>query len=112
MRTMRKVHKGLLVGGITLAVLVPAGIVVADQGDNGNGNRQGRNGTMTHDCTGDQTADQIRARDGTGPEHADNVTATSLAGAGERHQSGPMDGTGPQADRPLDGTGNQWGNGR
>ena len=116
MRTMRRMHKGLLVGGITLAVLVPAGIAAAGQGDAGNGNRHGRNGTMTQEttreCTGDQAADQVRARDGSGPNHDANVDGTSTVGAGERHQSGSMDGTGPQADRPLDGTGNQWGNGR
>jgi hypothetical protein len=35
MRTMRKLHKGLIIGGATLAALVPAGLVVADQADVG-----------------------------------------------------------------------------
>jgi hypothetical protein len=34
---MRKLHKGLIIGGVTLAALVPAGLVAADQIDMGNG---------------------------------------------------------------------------
>jgi hypothetical protein len=95
MRTMRKVHKGLLIGGVTLAVLVPASMVAADQIDMGNGHGDGHgrgNGSMLHDCTGDESGEQIRARDGTGPRHATN-TADDQA-------------------RPMGGTGNQWGSRR
>ena len=105
---MRKFHKGLLVGGVALAVLVPAGMVAADQGDG-----QGRGpANATRDCTGDQAQDRIQARDGTGPRHAEITTGTATATNGNQHQSGQMDGSGPRADRPLDGTGNQWGSGR
>ena len=40
---MRKLHKGLIIGGATLAVLVPAGFVAADQFGYGGGNG-GRHG--------------------------------------------------------------------
>ena len=43
---MRRLHEGLIISGATLAVLVPAGLVAADQMDMGRGN-----GTVTHDCT-------------------------------------------------------------
>ena len=104
---MRKLHKGLLIGGVTLAVLAPASLVAADQGGVGNGNSRG-NGDMTQDCTGDQSGDQIRARDGSGPLHAAQSTGAPGTTAGNQYQSGPMDGSGPQADRPMDGTGNRW----
>lgn len=107
---MRKLHKGLLIGGVTLAVLAPASLAAADQVGGGNGNGRG-NGSMTQDCTGDQSGDQIRARDGSGPLHAANRTGTPATTAGNQHRSGPVDGSGPRADRPMDGTGNRWASG-
>ncbi|MGB8860124.1 MAG: hypothetical protein WCC60_12745 [Ilumatobacteraceae bacterium] len=112
---MRKLHKGLLIGGVTLAVLVPAGLVAADQIDMGNGNGHGHgrgNGSMTNECSGDQTQDRVQARDGTGADHAANSAGKATAGTGAEHRSGPADGSGPQADRPMDGTGNQYRSGR
>ena len=103
---MRKLHKGLIIGGVTLAALVPAGLVAADQIDMGNGHGRG-NGSVDHECTGDASGDQIRARDGSGPNHAANTAGTSNTTAGSQHRSGPMDGSGPQADRPMDGSGRQ-----
>jgi hypothetical protein len=94
---MRRLHKGLLIGGVTLAVLVPAGLVAADQMDMGNGNGNGRgNGSMTHDCNNDQTGDRIQARDGTGANHAARSGNGAGNGGGAQNQSGPMDGTGNQ----------------
>ena len=104
---MRTLHKGLLIGGVTLAVMVPAGVAAAGELFPGNGNGRG-NGTMIHDCTGDQSGDRIQARDGTGPNHAANSLGTPSTAGGNQHQSGPMDGSGPLPDRPMDGTGNQW----
>ncbi|MDO8365029.1 MAG: hypothetical protein Q7V88_19220 [Actinomycetota bacterium] len=105
---MRKLHKGLLFGGVTLAVLVPAGLVAADQIDMGNGHGRGNgrgNGSMTQDCTGDptgnQTGTQMRARDGSGPQHTAVSSTTPTSPNGDQNQSGPMD-----------GTGNQWRSGR
>ena len=89
---MRKLHKGLIIGGATLAVLVPAGLVAADQVDMGNGQGHGRgNGTMTHDCTrtGTETGSQMQMREGTGPNHAANS-------ATDQGQYGPMNGSGGQ----------------
>jgi hypothetical protein len=70
---MRKLHKGLIIGGATLAVLVPAGLVAADQVDMGNGHGRG-NGTMTGDCPygHDEAGTHMQKRDGTGPYHAVN----------------------------------------
>ncbi len=108
---MRTLHKGLIIGGATLAVLIPAGLVAADQ--IGPGNMQGRgNGTMNQDCD----HDPIQARDGTGAMHDANSAAATANGTahgmGAQHRSGPMDGSGPRADRPMDGTGNQTRSGR
>jgi hypothetical protein len=104
MRTMRKLHKGLIIGGATLAVLVPAGLVAADQIDMGNGPGHGRgNGTMTHDCTRSDSGTPIQARDGTGPNHAANMAkrsgTTTTSGTTTQRQYGPMNGTGGQMRR-------------
>jgi hypothetical protein len=99
---MRKLHKGLIIGGATLAVLVPAGLVAADQIDMGNGHGRG-NGTMSHDCTrtGNATQDgnQMQRRDGTGPNHATNsvnTPGTTTGNTATGAQRGPMNGTGRQ----------------
>lgn len=85
-------------------VLLPAGIAYA--AGNGNGNSSGPHGTgdRTGTCTHDQQQDRLHLKDGTGPRHA---VQTSTATTG--HRSGRADGNGPQAVRPLDGTGNRWG---
>ena len=100
---MRKIHKALLAGGVSLAVLLPVGAAFAD----GNGSERGGNGVAPA-CDGDQTMDRTQARDGTGWRHtlADG-TVIEMTNAPHGHQTGPMDGTGPQADRPMDGTGYQ-----
>jgi len=101
---MRKLHKGLIIGGAALAVLVPAGLVAADQADMGNGHGRG-NGTMTHDCnrTGTEAGSQMQKRDGTGPNHAANSAnrpgAATNNGATNQGQYGPMDGSGGQMRR-------------
>ena len=59
-----------------------------------------------HDCTCDQN--RVRLQDGTGKVAVPNSPSPGPS-SGYQHMSGPQDGTGPQADRPLDGTGNQWG---
>jgi hypothetical protein len=106
---MRKLHKGLIIGGATLAVLVPAGLVAADQLDMGHGQGQGRgNGSMTHDCprTGTEAGSQMQRRDGTGPNHAANsanrpgaTTTTTSNGSTVDGQYGPMNGHGGQMRR-------------
>ena len=106
---MRTFHKALIAGGVTLAVLVPAASAFAA------GSGSGRGGVgVERVCTGDQPMDRVQARDGTGWQHtlADGTTVETPATPGHQHQSGSMDGTGPQADRPMDGTGNQWRSGR
>lgn len=95
---MRKYRKALAGGALTLALLVPAGAAVA------------ANGSTPSTCTGDQRQEQVH--DGTqagqmaqhqyGRSQADQ---NGMAG----HRSGPQDGSGPQADRPMDGTGFRWG---
>ena len=101
---MTKIHKALLAGGVSLAVLLPVGAAFADSN---NGSGRGGNG-VAPTCTGDQAMDRIQARDGTGWRHtlADG-TVVEMPDAPHGHQTGPMDGTGPQADRPMDGTGYQ-----
>jgi hypothetical protein len=96
---MRKLHKGLIIGGATLAVLVPAGLVAADQIDMGNGQGHGRgNGTMTHDCTrtGTEAGSQMQKRDGTGPNHAGNSANRAGTSTTTNSQHGPMNGSGRQ----------------
>ena len=92
---MKTWHKGLIIGGATLAVLVPAGLVAADQmgPGNGNGNGQGRgNGSMTHDCT----QEQMQARDGSGAMHSQN-------GMQGRNGSGMQSRNATQANRSANG---------
>ena len=115
---MKKLHKGLIIGGAALAVLVPAGLVAADQIDMGHGPGQGRgNGTMTHDCTrngtqtgtqtGTQAGSRMQQRDGTGPNHAANsanrpgttTKTTGSTGSTTQRQYGPMNGSGGQMRR-------------
>jgi hypothetical protein len=97
---MKTWHKGMIIGGAALAVLVPAGLVAADQMGPGNGQGRG-NGSMNQDCDRAQmqaqhgngggmqngtqrgmrgqgmgTGDRIQARDGTGARHA-QITATT-----------------------------------
>jgi len=105
---MRKFHKALVAGGVAAAVLVPAASALAAGYGPGNGRDD-----ATPVCTGDQAMDQLRARDGSGWRHTlSDGTTVEARGAGYQHQSGTMDGTGPQADRALDGTGNRWVAGR
>ncbi len=97
---MRRWQKVLVAGGLAAAVLVPAGVAVAATTDAGGP-------AATRVCTGDR--DMLRLRDGTGWRHtaADGTTVTVQPGSGYQHRSGPQDGTGPMADRALDGTGQQ-----
>ncbi len=94
--------KAAIVSGIVLAVSVPAGVAYAavQPGSPGNG---------TATCTYNQDRDRLQLRDGTGPRHDAIVSGAAVTGSGHAYQSGPMDGSGPLADRPLDGTGNQFG---
>jgi hypothetical protein len=89
-------------GGILLAVSIPAGIAYAAAQPQPAGN-----GTAT--CTYDQDRDRLQLRDGTGPRHDTMVSSTHGTGGGHAYHAGPLDGTGPRADRPLDGTGNHFG---
>ncbi len=100
---MRKIHKALLAGGVSLAVLLPVGAAFADSSGSG----RGGNG-VAPTCTGDQAMDRTQARDGTGWRHtlADGTTV-EMPNAPHGYQTGPMDGSGPRADRPMDGSGNQ-----
>jgi hypothetical protein len=104
---MRKIHKALLAGGVSLAVLLPVSAAFADSNGTGRGGNGGGNG-VAPTCTGDQAMDRDQLRDGTGWRHtlADG-TVVEMPGAPYGQHTGPMDGTGPQADRPMDGTGNQ-----
>lgn len=104
----KKLRRTALIAGASAAlVLVPAGVAFAAAG---NGNGPHRTGDPAVTCPYGQDHDQMRLRDGTGPQHMKVQSGTETrAPARGGHQSGPMDGTGPQADRPLDGTGNQWG---
>lgn len=100
---MKKFHRVLVAGAVSLAVLVPAGAVLAGNG----GPERGGNGAAGT-CDGDQTRDMDQARDGTGWRHtlADGTTV-EMPGAGNGNDRGPMDGSGPQHVRLHDGTGNQ-----
>jgi hypothetical protein len=100
---MKKILKRTaVVGGIALALTVPAGIAyaAAQPGPAGNGSAT---------CTFDQDRDRLQLRDGTGPRHDATVSGAAVTGNGHSYQAGPLDGSGPLADRPLDGTGNQFG---
>ena len=108
---MRKIHKAFLAAGVSLAVLLPVGAAFADSSGSGRGGNGGNGGNgVAPTCTGDQAMDQeqVQLRDGTGWRHtlADG-TIVEMPNASHGHQTGPMDGSGPQGDRPMDGTGNQ-----
>jgi hypothetical protein len=101
--TMKKTLKRTaVVGGIALALTVPAGVALAaaQPGPAGNGSAT---------CTYDQDRDRLQLRDGTGPRHDAVVSGTTIGANAHSYQAGPLDGSGPRADRPLDGTGNQFG---
>ena len=101
---MRRWQKALAAGGVALAVLVPSGVALAAT----TGPDPGNSPAMTQTCTGDHQ--MLQLRDGTGWRHTVNSTTVQLgSGQGHQYMSGPQDGTGPQADRPMDGTGHQWG---
>lgn len=115
---MRKLHKGLIIGGATLAVLVPAGMVLADQLGDGPHRGNGRgNGTEVQDRLHQQvrnqdevrvmdqvqnqdqvrTQDQVRARDGSGVNHEANAaTAQTRTETHTQQHDGPQNGTGQQ----------------
>ncbi len=102
-KKMRRWHKGLAAAGVAVALLVPSGVALAATTQAGHGPAD------TTTCAGDHQMQQLR--DGSGWRHttADGSTVGFGHGYGHQHMSGPQDGTGPQADRPMDGTGNQWG---
>jgi hypothetical protein len=81
-------------------ILIPAGIASAS----GNGDAPRRSGDPVGTCTYDQQQDRLHLRDGTGVRHD-----TQVSTGGKGHRSGPQDGSGPRADRPMDGTGHKWG---
>lgn len=98
---MRKHAKFIAGGALAVALMVPAGAAFAATDD------------TQPVCTGDQRQEQVQQRlqdgthDGQMIQHRHGQDGTPGAAAG--HRSGPQDGSGPQADRPLDGTGNRWG---
>lgn len=101
---MRRWHKVLAAGAVTAAVLVPSGVALAATNGPGPGNVP----AVTQTCTGDHQ--MLQLRDGTGWRHTADGTTVQLGSAqGHQHMSGPQDGSGPRVDRPMDGTGNQWG---
>ena len=106
---MRRWHKVLAASSVALAVLVPSGVALAAT----NSNTPGTGAAVTRTCTGDQQ--MLRLRDGTGWRHTttagDTVTVSPGQGYQHRYMSGPQDGSGPQANPALNGTGYQWRNG-
>lgn len=97
---MRQWRKALVAGAVGLAVLVPSGVAMAATAAPGNGPS-----AVTATCTGDHQMQRLH--DGTGWQHM-SADRPEQAAAGHQHMSGPQDGSGPQADRPLDGSGHQW----
>ena len=99
---MRKnLRRTALIGGVaTVAILVPTGVALAATSGPG----PGPNSETVATCTHDQ--DRDRLRDGTGPLHEQQATTD---GPAYGYRSGPQDGTGPRAERPLDGSGNMRG---
>jgi hypothetical protein len=99
---MRKYTKFIAGGALAVALMVPASAAFAatDQ--------------TAPVCTGDQRQEQVQqhlqdgTHDGQMAQHR-NGQADATANGGAEHRSGPQDGSGPQADRPMDGTGNRWG---
>jgi hypothetical protein len=99
---MRKYTKFIAGGALAVALMVPAGAAFA--------------ATNQADpvCTGDQRQEQVQQhlQDGS---HDGQMAQTrngqndAAAKSGAQHRSGAQDGSGPQADRPMDGTGNRHG---
>ena len=98
---MKKWPKTLVGGALVIGSLVPASVVSAAPR-----HAPATPSQATTQCSGDQT--RLRLQDGTGKVAVPNSPSPGPS-SGYQHMSGPQDGTGPQADRPLDGTGNQWG---
>jgi hypothetical protein len=99
---MRNYTKFIAGGALAVALMVPASAAFAasDQAD--------------PVCTGDQRQEQVQQRlqDGSHDgQMAQNRKGQNDAAAkgGAQHRSGAQDGSGPQADRPMDGTGNRHG---
>lgn len=99
---MRKYTKVFAGGAIAVALLIPASSAFAEDD------------STQPICTGDQRQEQVQqhlqdgSQVGQMAQHQygqDEATNPGMAG----HRSGPQDGSGPQADRPLDRTGNRWG---
>ena len=101
---MRNWKKALVSGGLTLALVVPAGVAVAATTSGGTANPN----TSAPVCNGDHV--MLRLHDGTGWRHV--AGSTQASGGGYQHKSGPQDGSGPRAAPALDGTGQQWRAGR
>jgi hypothetical protein len=99
---MRRWRKAVVAGAVGLAVLVPSGVALAATTGPGSGP------AVTGTCTGDHQ--MLQLRDGSGWRHmtVDGTTVQPGSGAGHQHMSGPRDGSGPRADRAMDGTGQQW----
>lgn len=87
---MKTWHKGLIIGGAALAVLVPAGLVAADQMGPGNGQGRG-NGSMNQNCD----HEQMQARNGTGQQNGQqNGRQNGMRGQGTGDRTQARDGTG------------------
>jgi hypothetical protein len=99
---MRNYTKFIAGGALAVALMVPAGAAFA--------------ATNQTDpvCTGDQRQEQVQQHQQDGTQagqmaqqrNGQNASATP---SGAQHRSGAQDGSGPQADRPMDGTGNRHG---
>jgi hypothetical protein len=130
---MRRFPKVVAGSALALALAVPAGVALADDPPTT------AEPSTTQVCTDEERAERWAARDQLRAEittqlQEEGVTDPvelreelrtrvqvameeqfgelpgPLAGGGlGGHRSGPQDGTGPQADRPLDGSGNRWG---
>lgn len=102
--TMRRWHKRLVVGVMAAGVLVPSGAAVADTVVPAS---TPATATAPATCTGDHQ--MLRLHDGTGLHHSAPGATATTPGSAYQHHSGPQDGTGPRANPPMDGSGNQWG---
>lgn len=102
--TMRKnVRRAAVLASVAaVAIFVPTEVALAATSDPS----PGPNSNPAATCTHDRDQDRLRLRDGTGSMHEQRVTSNDPASG---HRSGPQDGSGQRADRPLDGTGFQWG---
>ena len=110
---MKRSSKTLVGGALVIGSLAPAGVAAAAPRHAPGAAPQATaqsTGDQTRlrlqDCTRDQT--RLRLQDGSAKTAVPNSPVPGRSD-GHQHMSGPQDGTGPQADRPLDGTGNQWG---